>query len=399
MRSRFLVVLLSLALSAQAWDPFDDTGITVSYNAPNITVQAQSVGLREVIAKLAQILEINMVLADNINHKVTIHLLNLPWQQALETLLASQNLQFMQQGEIWLIAEAQQAETHTQIQAFKLNYAKAQILAEMLNQHGNVLSDIGQASFDERTNTLVVKDRPQVLTALSELIEKLDIQLRQVQIEARILNASESFSKDLGLSFAAGNDNANLSVNQQSSIMAFGDIHLGLMKLPKDIHLDMFISAAEKDNRTQVLATPKLLTANQQEAVIKQGKEIAFEETSASGATSIRFKEAVLELRVTPHITPNNEVILNLHVKHDMIGKLADNGQPTIDTKSITTQVQVQDGETVVLGGIYSKTDIKQKNKIPLLGDIPGFGRLFQGSNKIDDKDELLIFVTPRILA
>ncbi len=395
----FILLLLPLQLQAQNWDPFDDSGVSVVYEKDKLSLQAQSVSLRDVIAKIALVLEINIVLTDDINQKVTVHLQKMPWEKALETLLHSQNIDFLQLDDVWIIGGQQESTKNMKMQAYTLNYAKAQLLAEMLNQSVNVLSESGQASFDERTNTLVVKDTASVLDEIELLLENLDVQLRQVQIEARILNASKSFTRDLGLSFAGGNDNAHIGVNQQNSVMSFGDIQLGLMKLPKDIHLDVFISAAEQDNRTQVLATPKLLTANQQEAVIKQGKEIAFEETSASGATSIRFKEAVLELRVTPHITPNNEVILNLHVKHDVIGKLADNGQPTIDTKSITTQVQVENNETIVLGGIYSRTDIKQINKIPLLGNIPVFGRLFQGSNTVDDNDELLIFVTPRILS
>ncbi len=395
----FIVLLLGFSANAQTWDPFDDSGIHVAFQNDRLSIQAESANLRDVIARISKTLEINIIFPDEINKKITVHLTDLPWEKALETLIVSQQLDYLQLGEIWVISEkASQKGALVTLQSYPLNYAKASTISEMLNQSAGILSESGRAIFDERTNTLIIKDKPDVLISITQLLENLDVQVPQVQIEARILNANESFSRDLGLSFSGGNDNAQVSVNQPPNTPTFGDIQIGLAKLPNDIHLDLFISAAEQDNRTQVLATPKLLTANQEEAVIKQGKEIAFEETSASGATSIRFKEAVLELRVTPHITPNNEVILNLSVKHDVVGKLADNGQPTIDTKSITTQVQVENGETIVLGGIYSKTDVDQINRIPILGHIPIIGRLFRDDSKLNDKDELLIFVTPRIL-
>jgi len=192
------------------------------------------------------------------------------------------------------------------------------------------------------------------------------------------MNASTSFSKELGLRFT------------------FGEVNVS--KLPDDIPIDVAISAAENENKTHIIANPKILTQNMKEAHIKQGKQIAYEETSRSGATSLKFEEAVLELKVVPMITPEHDIILDLLVKQDMLGSIKYNGKPSIDTKTIQAQVRVQDGETIVLGGIYSHIDNARRHQLPILGRLPVIGRLFQEKNQLDDKDELLIFVTPRVV-
>jgi type IV pilus assembly protein PilQ len=264
----------------------------------------------------------------------------------------------------------------------------------VIKQSHDWLGDKSFLSVDVSSNALIAHVSAQAFRMIQSLVKHLDKPAQQVLIQARIINANETFAKELGVAFSAmQKENGMTSVEG-----GFGHFNVGVARLPLDTQLDVMISAAQKNHLTRVLAMPKIVTANEQEAHIKQGKELAFEETSASGATSVKFKEAVLELRVTPHISPQGEIILDLTVKHDVPGKLADNGQPTIDTQSIRTQVRMKDGETIVLGGIFSHTSAKQESKVPFLSRIPVLGFLFKEQRDRDDREELLVFVTPHLI-
>jgi type IV pilus assembly protein PilQ len=333
----------------------------------------------------------------------------------------------------------------------QVNYAKAGDLATLIKSQGGggLLSKRGSVSVDERTNTLLLQDSADRLDDIRRLVGTLDIPIRQVQIEARIVVVSDDFSRDLGARFGftgfdqfsgntgytsgsatsneaalqdiikrandddPTNDNAfpittssaqgvvsprynvNLPVANPAGSIAY-------MLLGKDFLIDLELSAAQAEGRGEVISTPRVITANQREASIEQGVEIPYQESASSGATTISFKKAVLALKVTPQVTPDNRIILDLNVKKDSVGQVIVGGAgsqvPSIDTREITTQVLVNDGQTVVLGGILETERRETEKKVPYLGDVPVLGRIFKTTGKTSNKDELLIFVTPKIL-
>lgn len=297
----------------------------------------------------------------------------------------------------------------------QIHYAKAADLATLLkNDQNTLLSQRGNASFDLRTNTLLVQDTAEKVTQIREIVAKLDIPVRQVVIQSRIVSSSKRFEKELGILWgvssnarasgsarsAAANATDKLNVNLGTQTPAFGTIGLSVATLGGDTLLDLELQAAQSESIADIIASPRLMTANQKEARIKQGKQIPYQESSASGATTTAFKEAVLELRVTPQITPDDKVILDLVVKQDVLsGLTVQDNIPIIDTKEVETQVLVNDGETVVLGGIFERTKNQALRRIPFFSDLPVLGALFRATLDQDDRSELLIFVTPKITA
>lgn len=390
---KYILLLWCYALCgfAQAeFDPFDDGSIVLTYEKPYLSVHATDVPIALLLERVSKVTDTNIIVQGDLTEKVTLHLNRVPEAGILLSLCQTFHLVAMKQdGFLWVgLPEAGQEEKETRV--FSIQYGQAELLKKIFEQQHGVLSDAGSVRADARTNALIVTDDAVHLKRAATLLKSLDVPMKQVFIQARILNASKGFSKALGVSLSTG-----AAVNAAS----FGEFLITLAKLTGDVSLDAQISAAEKNHQTDVIAMPKILTADQQKATIKQGKELAYEETSTSGATSLRFKEAVLELSVTPHITPDLDIILDLNVKHDVIGKLAENGQPTIDTQSIDTQVRLHDGETIVLGGIYSNTRLDQHQHVPWLSKIPLLGLLFKDRYEEEDKNELLVFVTPNIVS
>jgi type IV pilus assembly protein PilQ len=393
---------------------------------------------------------------------VTLRLQNVPWDQALDIVLRTKGLDKRQDGNVIIVAPAEEiaAREKAELAARKdlqeleplrseylqVNYAKAQDMAVLIKSTGrSLLSPRGNVSVDARTNTLLLQDTADRLEDIRRLVTTLDIPVRQVRIESRLVIVNNDFERELGaiLGFtgvnknganglitttgtAAGTDNivssalTNLAstgsinpvslptgsnaanrynVNLPVSSPA-GSIALGL--LGSDYLLDLELSAAQTETRADIISSPSVITANQKQATIMQGTEIPYQESASSGATSIQFKSAVLQLQVTPQITPDNRIILDLDVKKDTVGTIvvASGGVnvPSIDTQEITTQVLVSDGQTVVLGGILQTTHRIDETKVPYLGDVPILGNLFKTTTKTDDKDELLIFVTPKII-
>jgi type IV pilus assembly protein PilQ len=288
-----------------------------------------------------------------------------------------------------------------------------------------ILSKRGSAVIDPRSNTIFVQDVPSRLDELRRMINEVDVPVRQVLIEARIVIADDSFSRQLGVRFGvqaqrvgnsnstgvAGNlgdsgsaasagitgPNANaLNVNLPVTGAA-GSLALTFLNLGTGPLVNVELSALEADNRGKVISSPRVITSDKQKAVIEQGTEIPYQEASSSGAATVAFKSAVLSLAVTPQITPDDKIIMDLEVKKDSVGQVF-NGVPSIDTKKVTTQILVDNGETAVLGGIYEQTVRNDVTKVPLLGDIPILGALFRTNSKQDDKTELLIFITPKII-
>ena len=320
----------------------------------------------------------------------------------------------------------------------QVNYAKADEISTILkNKETGVMSERGSTTVDKRTNTIIVVDTSDRLLAVRKMVAKLDIPVRQVMIESRIVIADDNFAKDLGVRFGftgvynettlgttsgtllgtdaiiqqgvtsgtplatpvapgAVGDRLNVNLPASPGGGQAGSIAIGI--LGANALLDLELSALESDGRGEVISNPRVVTANQQEATIKQGTEIPYQEASSSGATSVSFKEAVLELKVTPQIAPNDNVILDLAISKDSVGSQIAAGIPVINTKEVKTQVLVDNGATVVLGGIYEQEKVDTVAKVPFLGDLPFIGALFRNKVFKDNKNELLIFVTPKVL-
>src|SRR6056297_253853 len=438
------------------------------YTGEALTLNFQDIEVRAVLQLLAEISGLNVVVSDTVSGNVTLRLDSVPWDQALDIILTTKGLDMRQVGSVVLVApaaeiaarEKQELEAKQDIQELgplrleflQVNYAKASDLAALLTETSGqgggstgsrtMLSERGNVSIDERTNTLLINDTADRIADVRRLVAALDIPVRQVLIESRIVVANDDFSRELGVRMGAtyvgengsdglisitgsgqgsntivgsGLDNLNntgtafpvslpgiddrYNVNLPISDAA-GRIRLAI--LGSDYLVDLELSAAQAEGRGEIVSSPRVITANQKEALIEQGVEIPFQEASASGATATQFKKAVLSLTVTPQITPDDRIIMDLEVTQDTVGEFVPSATgglvPSIDTRRIITQVLVNDGETVVLGGIYETERRDTEDKVPFLGDIPGLGRLFKRDSSVSNKRELLIFVTPKIL-
>jgi type IV pilus assembly protein PilQ len=430
------------------------------YTGERLTLNFQDIETRAVLQLLADASGQNIVVSDSVQGSVTLRLQNVPWDQALDIVLRTKGLDKRRNDNVIMVAPTEELASREKAELaaradvqelaplrseyLQVNYAKASDLAQLITakEGGGLLSKRGSVSVDERTNTLLLQDSTDRLDDIRRLVSTLDIPIRQVQIEARIVIVSDDFSRELGaragfsgfdtygsgtgLGYTSGsalaNDiaieellengnlgfvvsdvdgvappryNVNLPVANPAGSLAFA-------LLGPDYLVDLEISAAQAEGRGEVISTPRVITANQREAVIQQGVEIPYQESASSGATTIQFKEAVLELRVTPQVTPDNRIILDLNIKKDSVGNIIVGGAgqqvPSIDTRQITTQVLVNDGQTVVLGGILETERRETEKKVPYLGDVPVLGRIFKTTGKTNNKDELLIFVTPKIL-
>jgi type IV pilus assembly protein PilQ len=433
------------------------------YTGERLTLNFQDIETRAVLQLLADASGQNIVVSDSVSGSVTLRLQNVPWDQALDIVLRTKGLDKRRQDNVIIVAPADElaAREKADLAAKKdiqelaplrseylqVNYAKAGDLAELIkSQGGSLLSERGSVAVDARTNTLLLQDTADKLADIRRLVGTLDIPVRQVLIEARIVVVNDDFTRELGVragftgidvsnggtqlgmvsgsaaatdtglasaldnlansgavtpveiptgAGAANRYNVNLPVANPAGRLAF-------MLLGADYVVDLELSAAQAEGRGEIISSPRVITANQREASIEQGVEIPYQESASSGATTIQFKKAVLSLKVTPQITPDNRIILDLNVKKDSVGAvIVGSGGvnvPSIDTREITTQVLVNDGQTVVLGGILETERRDTEKKVPWLGDVPGLGILFKQKSKTNNKDELLIFVTPKIL-
>jgi type IV pilus assembly protein PilQ len=411
------------------------------YSGAPISLDFQDVPVRQVLQIIAQVNGFNLVTTDTVAGNVTISLSAVPWDQALDMILKIRGLDKRLEGNILLIApreeltarETQELQSKQQVQSLaelksaniSVNYATAAALAEILKTtDGGILSDRGTVSVDDRTNTLLIRDTQESIDQARSVVETLDIPVKQVLIESRMVTVRENADEQLGVRWGftgTGSDSASsgglegadlagagivpsitdrLNVNLPVSNPA-GRIGFQIANLVDGNILDLELSALESENKGEIIASPRITVANQQEAYIEQGTEIPFVQATSSGATSVEFKKAVLSLRVTPQITPDNRIILNLIVTQDTRGETVSTSTGpavAIDTQEISTQVLVENGETIVLGGIFQQTSTDDVSKVPLFGDLPVVGNLFKTSQKIEEKRELLIFVTPRII-
>jgi type IV pilus assembly protein PilQ len=431
------------------------------YTGERLTLNFQDIDVRSVLQLLADTSGQNIVVSDSVTGNLTLRLQNVPWDQALDIVLRTKGLDKRRQDNVIIIgptdelASREKAElaAHKEVQELspvhteflQVNYAKVADLAKLIKTgtgKDSILSARGTLSIDERTNTLLVQDTADKLQEIRRLVQTLDVPVKQVLIEARIVVVSDTYERDLGArlgitGFTTAGAGSLISVSgtnvgtdtmvQSVLPSTTGAAPTGVVALPaldnryqvnlpaantngsiglsilggKHL-LDLELSAAQNEGKSQTISAPRVITANQKQATILQGTEIPYQESASSGATTTQFKNAVLSLKVTPLITPDNRVVLDLDVSDDTVGAQVTSATggsvPSIDTRQIITQVLVNDGQTVVLGGILETTKTKSANKVPFFADIPVLGNLFKSTTDINNKTELLIFITPKIL-
>ena len=428
------------------------------YNGEKLSLNFQNIEVRSLLQVIADFTNFNIVTSDSVTGAVTLRLKDVPWDQALDIILQAKGLGMRKSGNVLWIApkdeisarEKQELESKASIesletlrtQAFQMNYAKAADIAAQLTSSGSgggstggganarILSTRGSVISEPRTNQLFVTDIPSRLEQVQDLISKLDIAIRQVMIEARIVEADDTFGKSLGVrlgggvrGFGVGSVNGNqvngnfgstygaassaagptltsapfvsLPANPSSALAA--SYALSLFSPNASRFLSLEISALESDGKGRIVSSPRVVTADQVKALIEQGTEFPYQTATSSGATAIAFRKANLKLEVTPQITPEGNIILDLDINKDSRGESTPDGI-AINTKHVQTQVLVENGGTVVIGGIFEQTERDQVNKVPLLGDLPAVGNLFKSRSRISNKNELLIFITPRVL-
>lgn len=392
------------------------------HRAEPISLNFQDVEVRAVLQVLADYAGVNLVASDSVQGNVTLRLQDVSWEQALELVLRSKGLARREEGNVLMVAPAAEmaqqsigerigSELDAQLQPLHrellpIHHAKAAELAELLLvalADGESLSGRGSLSVDARTNTLVAYQPAERLAELRQLVAKLDVPVRQVAIEARIVEANVDYEKSLGVRWGGGlyedaprmgkDIFVDLGVERAGS-----GVGLGLLR--SDVLLDLELSAMEKSGNGEIISQPKVVTADKETARILKGTEVPYQETSVSGATSVSFREASLSLEVTPQITPDGKVIMDVRVtkdEPDFVNAL--NDVPPIRKNEVNAKVRVADGETIVIGGVYSTTQNKVVDKVPFFGDLPYVGRLFRRDALQEKKSELLVFLTPRIMS
>jgi type IV pilus assembly protein PilQ len=390
------------------------------YHGERVSLNFQKIPVRQVLQVLAEFTNANLIISNSVKGDISLRLDQVPWDQAMDIILKTQGLVQRKEGNVLVIAPATEilAQDKAQLQAqeemsslaalenetFHIKYGKAEIYYETLKDSDNtLLSSRGRIILNKRTNMLFIQDTPQKLSGIKHYIEQTDIPVKQVEIEARIVTVDKSFEREISITNPASADNPggrgfNLDLGA-GSIGTTAPGSIALATLSNDVLIGMELSALEAEGTGEILSSPRLLTADQQEAIIEQGTEIPYNESTSSGAAAIAFKKALLRLKVTPQITPDNKVLLKLEVNQDAKSKEASGtDQPIIDTRHITTNVLVNNGETVILGGIYERTKSNNVTRIPFISSIPIIGELFKHRSIVDSRKELLIFVTPRIV-
>lgn len=421
------------------------------YTGERLSLNFQNIEVRAVLQLIADFTGINMVTSDSVQGNVTLRLKNVPWDQALDIILKTKGLAKRQKGNVMLVAptaelaaqEKLELEAEKQVvelapiisETIQVNYAKAEELVTILEKKGNSLvSERGNVAIDARTNKLLIQDTAKNIDAIVSLVEELDVPVRQVLIESRIVLVTTNYSKDLGVRFGVATERssggtigglagtiggARNAANASGGLIAppsnlnvdlgvanpAGSIGLAIAKLPFGTLLDLELSAAEAEGQTEIISSPKVITSNQHTARILTGTEIPYvsSSTSTTGVQqqTVTFKNAVLELEVTPQITPDDRINLDLKVTKnspDYANEIFTVGGPPITKNEVETRVMVDNGETIVLGGVYERTKSHSVTRVPLLGELPLIGWLFRANSEVDDKSELLIFVVPKIV-
>ncbi|WP_098421726.1 MULTISPECIES: type IV pilus secretin PilQ [unclassified Marinobacter] len=414
------------------------------YSGEKLSLNFQDIEVRSVLQLIADFTGLNLVASDTVGGSITLRLQNVPWDQALDLILKTKGLDKRQIGNVLLVAPADEIaarerlelETSKQIaelapvrlDIIQVNYAKAAEVVALVQADQELISSRGFISSDARTNTISVRETIEKLDEIRRLVSTWDVPGRQVSIEARIVRAQTSVAESLGVRWGGasyGNNGNNEtivggSLETVGGVMSADGANSTSVTFPGalavdlgvsgdsassfavgfsggDFLVDLELSALESDGKAEIVSQPRVVTADRQTASIKSGTEIPYQEASSSGATTTSFKEAVLSLEVTPQITPDDKIIMDLEVNQDSRGEDTPDG-PAINTNSVTTQVLVANGETIVLGGIFESTNTETTTKTPFLGDIPYLGRLFKRTQSTELRSELLIFITPKII-
>ena len=417
------------------------------FTGEKLSLNFQDIEVRSVLQLIADFTDLNLVASDTVSGRITFRLQNVPWDQALELILKTKGLDQRQVGNVLLVAPAAEIAAREKLELenqkqiselaplrtefIQIRYASASELFDLFNSSGNgtsMMSDRGSVIVDERTNSIILTDTATRLEEFRRVIGQLDVPVRQVLIEARIVSANATFTEQLGIAWGGGGmdlssdpirfggsqetltELQNILVDGEGDITTPGSLvvdlgvtqagatSIGVGLTSGEFLIDLELSALAADGHAEVVARPKVITADKSPALIESGVEIPYQEATSSGATSTSFKDAVLSLEVTPQITPDDRIIMALNVKQDTVGQVF-NGVPSINTNEIETEVLVDNGQTIVLGGIFQTDKNISTTKTPFFGDLPYIGRLFKRTVERDDKQELLIFITPRIIA
>ncbi len=435
----FSVVIEPVAETAQRQQGASGQAVVdKSYTGKRLSLNFQDIEVRSVLATLAEFTGLNLVASDSVSGRVTLNLNDVPWDQALDLILQSQGLASRKQGNVVVVApagelaalERQKLEARSQQETltplvtkfFEVKYARAQDLAQLLRGEDGfgLLTERGRVSIDQRTNTLLIQDTADQVAQIMGTLARLDVAVRQVQIEARIVIARDTASRELGVNWGISStrgfqetDDGTFEardINPDGLNRAMGSLAIdlgsssgaqssfGFGYLAGDILLDLELRALESEGKSQTISQPRIITANRRTATISQGEERAFQSVDGNDNPDTEFKEALLSLEVTPQITPDDRIIMDLVIRNDSFRESEFGGEPPIDTNTIETQVLVDNGQTVVLGGILTTEELRQIAKTPLLGDLPIIGKLFRYTEESNEKVELLVFITPRLL-
>lgn len=444
--NKFIVEVKPVVVKADESGQPKKTG----YVGEKLTLNFQRIDVREALNVIADFTETNMVISDTVSGNITLRLKDVPWDQAFDIILQSRGLDMRKNGNVIQVAPREEIAAKEKIdltsrqeiaeleelrtESFQISYQKGEdVVALLSSKDQRILSKRGSAIVDKRTNTVFVQDTSAHLEEARKLIKQIDVPVRQVMIEARVVEASDRFGKNLGvrLGYQSGDTfkvnglptlNGNIGANQ-AMMPAPGGGAPELVTMPANLPnvnlpsagvggtfsmllfnssisklLSVELTALETDSKGKVISSPRVVTADKTEATIEAGTEVPYQQATSSGATSVSFKKATLSLKVKPQITPDGNVIMDIKVNKDSVGTLYA-GVPSIDTNNVSTQVLVENGGTVVIGGVYSQVDSNGVEKVPLLGDIPLLGYFFRSSSKIQNKNELLVFITPKIMS
>jgi|TARA_B110000908_G_scaffold39149_1_gene47240 type IV pilus assembly protein PilQ len=413
------------------------------YKGDLLDLNFQDIEVRDVLEIIADFKSLNLVASDSVQGTITLNLNKVPWDQALDIIMRSNGLAMRKEGNILLIApvdelaQSEQEEVASQLRleqlaplnsfVARIKYAKATNINELFEDQSpkegkvgtgsSLLSSRGSVIVDERTNTIIIKDVEEKISEFKKLLSQIDIPIKQVLIEAKIVSADTDFRSELGASWRLAGGDENLLYPPLGALYSTGELGdfgtdlglenatsaLSLNYLSENLLIDLELSALESGGFGEIVSQPKVLTSDKQTASIKSGVQIPYQ-SATSGSTGegaivrTEFKDAVLQLEVTPQITPDNRVIMDLLVKQDSVGSLLASGEPSINVTEITTQALVRDGQTLVLGGIFQSEEFNGDEKVPFLGDIPGIGKLFRKELRNKEKREILIFITPKII-
>jgi type IV pilus assembly protein PilQ len=394
----------------------------VGYAGEKLTLDFQNIAVREALNVIADFTNLNVVISDTVTGNLTLRLKDVPWDQALDIILQSRGLDMRKNGNVIQVAPREELAAKEKIdltarqeiseledlrtETFQLNYIKAEALKKIVTDPAQkLLSKRGSAVWDERTNQIFVQDTPSKLDEVRKIIAKVDVPVRQVMIESRVVEASDKFSRSLGVNMTYNNTGlvpppGGGGISRAGVVTPMGGIGTMTAMLFNAANtrvLNLTLDAMETDSKGKIISSPRVVTADKTEALVETGTEIPYLQATSSGAANVAFVNATLSLKVKPQITPDDKVILDVKVNKDSVGQIFA-GVPSIDTNKVNTQVLVENGGTVVIGGVYTQSQTDADSKVPLLGDIPILGYLFKSTNKIDNKNELLVFITPKIL-